>query len=86
METGGIAILYIYGECDIMELPARFRRADIVVLAGKEPENMGALGCRYLLTRGRRAPFEGADETILISGDGTRVLIRGKNVTRGRWA
>jgi len=86
VETGGIAILYIYGECDIMELPARFRRADIVVLAGKEPENMGALGCRYLLTRGRRAPFEGADETILISGDGTRVLIRGKNVTRGRWA
>ncbi len=83
IEAGDLTILYISGDCDIMELPLKLRRADIALIAGEEPANMGALSCRWLLTDRRRAPFDGAGETLVMRADGLRFAARGENMVKG---
>lgn len=65
-ETNGVTLLYIFGECDIMEAEPKFRRADIVILDGVSPEDFPVLRCDYLILRKMGGYYSGTNEIITL--------------------
>ncbi len=85
IDTNGILILYIFEECDIMDIDPRFRSADIVILENVSPNKYPALRCSYMVLRKRENVLSGANEVIILD-EGKRTFIsRGKNIRKG-WA
>lgn len=85
IDTGDILILYIFGECDIMDLEPRFRKADIMVLDGVSPKDYPALRCDYMVLRNRSGVFGGANEVFTLTEGELTFVSRGKNIKKG-WA
>lgn len=83
IDTGDILILYIFGECDIMDLEPRFRKADIMVLDGVSPKDYPALRCDYMVLRNRSGVFSGAGEIFTLTEGELTFVSRGKNIKKG---
>ncbi len=85
IDANGALILYIFGECDIMDIDPRFRRADIVILENVSKENYPSLRCRYLVLRKQENVLSGAEEVEILT-EGKKVFVsREKNIKKG-WA
>ncbi len=65
-ETNGITLLYIFKECDIMDIDPKFRRADIIILDGVSPEDFSVLRCDYLVLRKMGGYYSGTEEIITL--------------------
>lgn len=70
IETNGITLLYIFEECDIMDISPKFRKADIAVLDGVSPEDFPILRCERLILRKFGGYYSGTSEiTVLKEGE-----------------
>lgn len=85
IDTGDILVLYIFGECDIMDIEPRFRKAEIIILDGVSPADYPALRCKYMLLRRRAGIFSGAEEIVILPEGEQTFISRGKNIEKG-WA
>ena len=65
-ETNGVTLLYIFEECDIMDIEPKFRRADITVLDGISPEKFPFLRCDYLILTEMGGFYSGTSEIITL--------------------
>ena len=65
-ETNGITLLYIFKECDIMNIEPKFRRADIIVLDGVSPETFPEIRTDYLILRKMGGYYSGTNEIIVL--------------------
>lgn len=83
IDTGGILILYIFEECDIMDIEPRFRKADVIILDGISPKDYTELRCRYMILREQTGFFSGAEELIVLDEGETTFTSRGRNIKRG---
>ena len=85
IDTGDILVLYIFGECDIMDIEPRFRKAEIIILDGVSPGDYPALRCQYMLLHRKAGIFSGAEEVIILTEGEQTFISRGKNIEKG-WA
>lgn len=83
IDTGDILILYIFGECDIIEIEPRFRRADLMILEGVSPEAFPALRCRDLVLREQGGFYSGTEEVLVLSEGELTFLSRGNTIKKG---
>ncbi len=65
-EINGVRLLYIFSECDIMDMEPKFRKADIVILDGVSPEDFSVLRCDYLVLRKLGGYYSGTNEIITL--------------------
>ena len=65
-ETNGITLLYIFKECDIMNIEPKLRRADIIVLDGVSPETFPEIRTDYLVLRKMGGYYSGTNEIIVL--------------------
>lgn len=69
-ETNGVTLLYIFEECDIMNINPKFRRPDILIMDGVSPEKYPSLRSGYLILRKSGGFYSGSSEIITLrSGD-----------------
>ena len=66
-KANGTTLLYIFKECDIMDISPEFRRADIIVLDGVSPEDFPVLRCDYLILRKMGGFYSGTNEIITLN-------------------
>ncbi|MBQ6877542.1 MAG: ComEC/Rec2 family competence protein [Oscillospiraceae bacterium] len=66
LETNGATLLYIFGECDIMDIEPKFRRPDILVFDGVSPEKYPVLRSEYLIFRKPGGFYSGTSEIITL--------------------
>lgn len=82
-ETNGIKILYIFAECDIMDIEPKFRRSDILIIDGVSPDKFPTLRCDRLILRHYGGYYSGTNEIIVLkSGDLSFFAYEG-NLTKG---
>lgn len=82
-ETNGVTLLYIFEECDIMNIEPKFRRADITVLDGISPEKFPFLRCDYLILTEMGGFYSGTSEIITLkNGEQTFFAYEG-NLKKG---
>ena len=78
-----ISVLYIFEECDIMNVEPKFRKADIVILDGVSPADYGVLRCDYLILRDRTGYYSGASEVITLKEGELTFFGYGGNIKKG---
>ena len=83
-ETNGVTVLYIFKECDIMDIEPKFRRADIAVLDGVSPEDFPLLRCEYLVLRNFSGFYSGSNEIIVLKNGECQFFAYNGNLTKGR--
>ena len=86
IETNGATLLYIFSECDIMDIEPKFRRADIIILEGVSPEDFPALRADYLILREYGGFYSGAEEIITLKGGKIGFFAHEGNLKKGRYA
>ena len=82
-ETNGITLLYIFKECDIMDISPKFRRADIVILDGISPEDFPLLRCDYLVLRRMGGYYSGTNEIITLKDKTINFFAYNGNLKKG---
>lgn len=82
-EINGVTVLYIFEECDIMDIEPKFRRADIIILDGVSPEFFPALRCDYLILREKGGYYSGTNEIITLKNGEAVFFAHGGNLTKG---
>ena len=82
-EINGVRLLYIFSECDIMEVEPKFRRADIVILDGVSPEDFSVLRCDYLILREIGGYYSGTNEIITLKNGEASFFAFGGNLKKG---
>ncbi|MBQ3530545.1 MAG: ComEC/Rec2 family competence protein [Oscillospiraceae bacterium] len=82
-ETNGVTVLYIFEECDIMEVEPKFRRADIIILDGVSPEDFAVLRCDYLILREKGGFYSGTNEIIVLKDGEISFFAYGGNLKKG---
>ena len=65
-ETNGVTVLYIFAECDIMNIEPKFRRADIIILENVSPEDFPVLRSKYLVLRNLGGFYSGTNEIVTL--------------------
>lgn len=83
-ETNGVTVLYIFEECDIMDIEPKFRRADIAILDGVSPEDFPLLRCEYLVLRNFGGFYSGSSEIIVLKNGECRFFAYNGNLMKGR--
>lgn len=83
IDTGEILILYIFGKCDIMEIEARFRQADLVVMENVSPKDFPEIRCQVLVLREQSGFFSGTEKVYVLFRDSLTFCSRGKNIKKG---
>lgn len=86
LETNGVTLLYIFAECDIMEIEPKFRRADIIILDGVSPEDYPSLRADYLILRKMCGFYSGAGEIITLKSGEVTFFAHEGILTKGRYA
>lgn len=82
-EINGVTVLYIFEECDIMDIEPKFRRADIIILDEVSPESFPALRCDYLILREKGGYYSGTNEIITLKNGEAVFFAHGGNLTKG---
>ena len=82
-ETNGITLLYIFKECDIMDISPKFRRADIIILDGVSPEDFPLLRCDYLVLRKTGSFYSGTSEIISLEDKTINFFAYNGNLKKG---
>ncbi len=82
-ETNSVTLLYIFGECDIMEIEPKFRRPDILILDGVSPEKYPALRSDYLILRRAGGFYSGSREIITLKDGGISFFAYEGNLRKG---
>ena len=83
-ETNGVTVLYIFEECDIMDIEPKFRRSDIVILDGVSPEDFPLIRCEYLVLRNFGGFYSGSSEIIVLKNGECQFFAYNGNLTKGR--
>ncbi|MBE6900608.1 MAG: ComEC/Rec2 family competence protein [Ruminococcaceae bacterium] len=83
-EINGVTVLYIFEECDIMNIEPKFRRADIAVLDEVSPEDFPLLRCRYLVLRNYGGFYSGSSEIIVLKNGECQFFAYNGNLMKGR--
>lgn len=77
------SVLYISGECDIMDIEPEFRRADIIILDGISPEKFPVLRSEYLILRKMGGFYSGTTEIIVLKEGKTEFYAYKGNIRKG---
>ena len=85
-KTNGVTLLYIFAECDIMDISPEFRRADIIILDGVSPADYPALRCDYLVLRKESGYYSGTNEVITLKNGETLFFAHEGRLKKGRFA
>ncbi len=83
IDTGGILILYIFENCDIMEAEPRFRRADVIIMENVSPELYPEISCQKLILREQGGYYSKSGELFNLSEGQLRFYSRGRNIKKG---
>jgi|GEM_PF-1474606 len=83
IETEDALLLYYSGECDIMDIEAKYRRPDIAVVREVPMEELSVLRCDSLVTIGCGGVFGGAGEIVSAGSAGLTFYCRGETIKRG---
>lgn len=83
-ETNGITLLYIFSECDIMDMDPKFRRADIIVLENVSPADYPVLRSDYLILRSFGGYYSGTSEIIVLKSGNAEFFAFEGNLMKGR--
>ena len=82
-KTNGVTVLYIFAECDIMNIEPCFRRADIIILDGVSPEDFPVLRSKYLVLRNFGGYYSGTSEIITLKNGEIRFFAFDGNLRKG---
>lgn len=83
-ETNGVTLLYIFSECDIMDIEPKFRRADIIILENISPAEYSALRSGYLVLRSFGGYYSKTEEIIVLKNGKTGFFAFEGNLMKGR--
>lgn len=83
IEINGIHILYIFAECDIMDIEPKFRRADILILDGLSPNDFSTLRCDYLILQKYGGYYSGTNEVIVLKNSSVSFTAYSGNLKKG---
>ena len=83
IDTGGILILYIFENCDIMEIEPRFRRADIIILENVLPDSFPELAGQMMILREPGGYYSGRGELFSLPEGTMSFYSRGRKIKKG---
>ena len=83
IDTGGILVLYIFENCDIIEIDPRFRRADIMILENVMPDSFPGLSCQTLILRDMGGYYSGSGELFSLPEGKLCFYSRGQKLKKG---
>ncbi len=81
---GEFNLLYIFEECDIIDLESEYKRPDVIIFDGVSPENYPFLRAKYLVFRNMSGYYNGADEIITLKNGEITFYSYNENLTKGR--
>ncbi len=83
IKTNGVTVLYIFAECDIMDIEPVFRRTDIIVLEDVSPEDFPVLRSEYLVLRNFGGYYSGTNEIIVLKKGEAKFFAFEGNLRKG---